>query len=103
MNAAKHILVVDHDGDVRQVIADLLLDLGYRVSLAKDPAAMRAFLDTPDLVDLLVIDASTSEEGTVALAVTAREQGIRVVMISGHPEMMERYHERVDQLLHKPF
>jgi DNA-binding NtrC family response regulator len=95
-------LVVDDDGDVRAVIADILLDLGHRVSLAKDAAAMRAFLDTSDRVGLIVLDASADHEAA-SLAVMARERGLRLVMISGHPKLMEEYHGRVDQLLHKPF
>jgi DNA-binding NtrC family response regulator len=98
----KHILVVDHDGDVRQTIADLLLDLGYLVSLAKDAETMRAALAAAN-VQLIVLDATTSDIEAITLATVARERGIRLVMISGHPTQMEASQERADQLLWKPF
>jgi DNA-binding response OmpR family regulator len=103
MSAPRHILVVDDDGDVRQIIADLLLDLGYRVSLAAGGEAMGAFLDAADPVDLVVLDATMPGEPSVSLALRAKENGIRVVMISGSPDKMKAAHDKVDQLLYKPF
>ena len=102
MTPPKRILVVDHVGDVRQVVADLLLDLGYLVTLAKDAADMRATLDAGG-IDLIVLDASMSAAEEVSLAVVARDRGIRLVMISGRPENMQAFHDRADQLLWKPF
>ena len=102
MTSPKHVLVVDHDGDIRQVVADLLSDLGYVVTLAEDAERLRAVLDA-DGIDLIVLDASTSEAEDVALATLARDRGVRLVMISGRPEIMEAFHDRADQLLWKPF
>ncbi len=102
MQVRNHVLVVDHDGDVREIIADLLLDLGHRVSLAKDGDAMRAFIQARDKVQLIVLDASTSDAEEIALGIHARDHGIRLIMISGHPDIMERYQDRADQLLWKP-
>jgi DNA-binding NtrC family response regulator len=103
MAKPKHILVVDHDGDVREVVAALLLDLGYRVSLTKTDETVRAFLASADSVDLIVLDASTPNEPGVKVALQAKDRGIHLVMISGNPEQMKAYHERSDQLLYKPF
>jgi DNA-binding response OmpR family regulator len=103
MTPPKHILVVDHDGDVREIIAGLLLDQGHRVSLAKDGPGMRGFIESGDRVDLIVLDASSSALEAISLAVQARDEGIQLVMVSGHPSLMHEYHDRADQLLHKPF
>ena len=103
MRVRNHILVVDRDGDVRDIIADLLLDLGHRVSLAKDGDAMRAFIQARDKVQLIVLDASASDAEEITLGIQARDHGIRLIMISGHPDTMERYQDRADQLLWKPF
>ena len=102
MTHPKHVLVVDHDGDVRQAIADLLLDVGHVVTLAKDAATMKAVLDAKG-VELIVLDASTSDIEAITLATVARDRGIRLIMISGHPTIMEAYQDRADQLLWKPF
>jgi DNA-binding NtrC family response regulator len=99
----RHVLVVDHHGDLRQVVSDMLLDLGYRVSLAKDGDGMRAFLETADFIDVIILDASASADEAMSLAEQARSQGVRLVMISGQPHLMIEYHDRADQLLHKPF
>jgi two-component system, OmpR family, response regulator len=98
----KHILVVDHDGDIREVVSTLLVDLGYRVSVAKDAKATRAILDA-DGIDVIVLDASTSDMEDISLAMEAKNHGIRLVMISGNPKEMELFHNRADQLLWKPF
>jgi CheY-like chemotaxis protein len=103
MREPLHILVVDDDGDVRDIIADLLGDLGYRVSVATGGETMRAFLKTPDTVDLIVLDAVMPGEPSVTLALRAKEQGIKLVMISGYPGKMQEFHDRADQLLWKPF
>jgi DNA-binding NtrC family response regulator len=102
MTPPTHILVVDHAGEVRQIVADLLLALGYVVTLAKDAATMKAVLAT-DTIKLIVLDASTSNVESMTLATVARQRGIRLVMISGHPTQMEAAQDRADQLLWKPF
>jgi two-component system, OmpR family, response regulator len=98
----KHILVIDNDGDVREVVSGLLLDLGYQVSAAKDAEAARAILNR-DGIGLIVLDASTSDTPSVSLAIEAKDRGIRLVMISGSPKEMELFQNRADQLLWKPF
>jgi len=103
MREPLHILVVDDDGDVRDIIADTLVDLGYRVSVATGGETMRAFLETPDPVDLIVLDASVPGEPSLSLALHAKDQGIMLVMISGNPAKMHEFHDRADQLLWKPF
>jgi DNA-binding NtrC family response regulator len=78
----KHILVIDSDGDIRDVVSTLLLDLGYRVSVGKDAEAARALLDA-DGIDLIVLDASTRDPVDTSIAIEAKNRGIRLVMISG--------------------
>jgi DNA-binding NtrC family response regulator len=80
MSQAVHLLVVDPDDDVREVICELLIDLGCRVSLARDADAMRPFVGSPDRVDVMVLDAILSDAEEVTLAVQARDKGIRLVM-----------------------
>jgi hypothetical protein len=52
---------------VREIICALLADLGYRVSEAKTANAMRAFVDPADSVDLIVLNATTSAECSIAV------------------------------------
>src|SRR6185437_6267045 len=98
----KHLLVVDHDGDVREVVAGLLLSLGHRVSVAKNAEEMRALLDAQE-IDLIVLDVGTSDLRGLSLALETRDKGIRLVMISGNPKAIEAFQDHADQLLRKPF
>ena len=96
-------MLVDDDEFVRTVIAEALVELGYRVSVAIDGETMRQFLDTPDPVDLIVLDALMPGEPAVTLALHARDRGIKLIMVSGNPDKMKQYHDKADQLLWKPF
>lgn len=103
MTRPLHILVVDDEKSVREVIAEQLAATEYRVSVASDGATMRRFLDTPEPVDLIVLDALMPGEPAVTLALHARDRGIKLVMMSGSPDKMEEYKDKADQLLLKPF
>lgn len=96
-------MLVDDNEPVRDVIAEQLVELGHRVHVASDGETMRQFLDRPEHVDLIVLDALMPGESGVSLALHARDLGIKVVMISGSPDKMKEYLDKADQLLWKPF
>jgi DNA-binding response OmpR family regulator len=96
-------LLVDDNELVRDAVAEQLVAQGHRVSVATDGETMRQFLDTPDPVDLIVLDALMPGEPAVTLALHARDRGIKLVMISGSPDKMKEYQDKADQLLRKPF
>src|SRR4051794_17744764 len=103
MAAAKHILVVDDNASVLEVLIFMLQDRGYRVSSAYDGKSMRAFLRGGDPVDLVVLDALMPGEASNDLALHAKELRLPVVMISGSPVSIEFALENGLQLLEKPF
>jgi two-component system OmpR family response regulator len=103
MSQAKHILVVDDDGDVRDVIVDVLRHYHYRVSSVSGGASMRDFLTTGDSVDCVILDALMPGEANISLLLHLKDVGIPVVVISGSPDAMERAEEYNLQLLRKPF
>jgi CheY-like chemotaxis protein len=72
MSATEHILVVDDDGDVRDVLVDILRDRGYRVSLAVDGPSMREFLQDDAPVDAVVLDAAMPGEASVRGSIEAQ-------------------------------
>jgi CheY-like chemotaxis protein len=57
MSQPKHILVVDDNGDVRDVIVAILESHNFRVSYAASRSLMRDLLQTADPVDCVVLDA----------------------------------------------
>jgi two-component system, OmpR family, response regulator len=103
MGQPKHVLVVDDDGDVRDVIVALLEENNFRVSSAASGSLMRDFLQTADPVDCVVLDALMPGEAGISLALKLKEFGLPVVVISGSQEAMERAMEEDLQSLPKPF
>jgi two-component system nitrogen regulation response regulator NtrX len=81
-----HILVVDDEPDIRQLVSEILEDEGYRVSVAEDGESARtAFAkETPDLVllDIWMPDV----DGILLLKEWSAETGLPcpVVVMSGH-------------------
>lgn len=101
---ARHILVVDDDGDVRDVVANMLTEGGFVTTAAPGGVAMRDLLATQDTpFDAIVLDCLMPGEPSAALALHAKEMKLPVVMVSGSHEMMQFADEHGLQLLRKPF
>jgi two-component system, OmpR family, response regulator len=103
MGQPKHILIVDDDGDVRDVIIEVLRNYGYRVGSAADGASMRDFIETGDPVDCVILDAFMPGEASISLAAYPKNRNIPVVVISGSPDAIAYAEENDLQLLKKPF
>ena len=78
----KHILAVDDNEVVRDVIVTMLQEHGYRATAASDGRSMREILQRDDPVDAIVLDALMPGEQSATLARHARDLNIPVVMIS---------------------
>ena len=78
MSRSKHILVVDDNADVRDVIVDTLQEHSYRVSAASSGSMMRDFLETDDTVDCVILDALMPGEVSASLALHLKKHGIPV-------------------------
>src|SRR3984893_18252696 len=102
MSQPKHILVVDDDGDVRDVIVAIPEENNFRVSPAASGSLMRDFLQTADPADC-VVDALMPGEASISLVLHLKKVGLPVVVISGSPDAMEHAAENNLQLLRKPF
>ena len=89
MSATEHILVVDDNGDVRDVIVEILRGYGYRVSWAVDGASMREFLQGSHPVDAIILDALMPGEAGTTLAAHAKALGLPLLMISGSLEALD--------------
>jgi DNA-binding NtrC family response regulator len=102
VNQPLHILVVDDDGDVRDVLAAILEIRGYRVTAASGGASMRRILDAGG-IDAVVLDALMPGEPSASLALRAKQLRLPVVMISGSDQALEIAQSHDLQLLEKPF
>ena len=100
----KHILVVDDDGYVRNVLVAMLEESGFLATPADCGGAMRDILARPGTaIDAVVLDSMMPGESGAELALHAKKQHLPVVMISGSPEAMKFAAENGLQLLEKPF
>ena len=102
MGHPKHILVVDDNADVRDVIVDALQEHNFSVTAVSSGSMMRDFLET-DTVDCVILDALMPGEVSASLALHLKKHGIPVVMISGSPDAIKYAMDNGLQLLRKPF
>jgi two-component system, OmpR family, response regulator len=101
---ARHILVVDDNGDIRDVIIGMLAAAGFAATAASDGPSMRDILAAGGIsIDAIVLDCLMPGEPSDTLALHAKEMKIPVVMISGSHDRMVFAKEQGLQLLRKPF
>jgi two-component system phosphate regulon response regulator OmpR len=107
MDEAPHILVVDDDRRIRQLLQSFLSEQGFRVSVAGTAAEARARM-TGLMFDLLVLDVMMPGEDGLRLTESLRRggNGVPILMLSALAET----HDRIgglaagsDDYLPKPF
>jgi two-component system, OmpR family, response regulator len=82
--AEKHILAVDDDPTMRELIADYLRNHGFRVSTVADGRDMARIIDE-NIVDLVVLDLKLAEEDGLKLVRELRMRSdLPIIVITGH-------------------
>jgi DNA-binding response OmpR family regulator len=102
---AVHILVVDDDQRIRQMLTRYFEQEGYRISVAADGPAMRAQLT--DSVDVILLDVvMPGEDGlTLARQIRARSD-VGIIMLTGRDDVLDRVvglEIGADDYIAKPF
>ena len=105
--AGLHVLVIDDDADVREVLVDMLTSIGHRVESASDgPTGIEMFRTTP--FDLVFTDLGMPgiSGWDVAREVKSIREQTLLALVTGwdvqyQRENIEQY--RIDFVLHKPF
>jgi len=87
---------------VRELVASILEDRGYRVSRAEGGAMMRRIILAEAAFDAIFMDASLRGEASTSLAEHAKGLRLPVVMISGNDLIMGHAADHGLQLLRKP-
>ena len=110
MNTSDHILIVDDDRDIRQLLADYLEKQGLRCTAAADGREMKAALET-HRTGLVVLDLMMPGEDGLTLCRNLRASGgphanTPILMLTARGEDMDRIiglEMGADDYLAKPF
>jgi two-component system, OmpR family, response regulator len=106
MNATSHILVVDDQKEICEVVQQYLSGEGYRVSVAHDGGEMRKVM-AQDPVDLVILDLVLPGEDGLSLARQLREEStVGIIILTGRGETVDRIiglEMGADDYLPKPF
>jgi two-component system OmpR family response regulator len=108
MERADHILVVDDDRDIRELLSGYLRKNGLRVTVAADGRQMRAFLDA-NAVDLIVLDLMMPGDDGLLLCRELRagkRRATPVLMLTARNEETDRIiglEMGADDYVAKPF
>ena len=99
------ILVCDDDTDVREVVGAFLRDSGYVVWEAENPFLAFEILEREWPIDLLVADYAMPEMNGLAVIdrAQAHHHGLRVLLMSGHADILHAGGVSGIPLLAKPF
>lgn len=102
----RHVLVVEDDDLVRQVVIKTLTVDGYRISEAADGASMRRILDD-DLADLVVLDINLPDASGFDLAKEIRDRSpAGIIFLTARKEETDKLiglEVGADDYLTKPF
>ena len=101
-----HILIVDDDRDIRDLLSEYLQKQGYRVSVAADGRAMRATLSR-SAPDLIVLDLMLpGEDGLVLCREVRAQSDVPIIILTARGEEVDRIvglEMGADDYLAKPF
>jgi DNA-binding response OmpR family regulator len=104
-DTAAHILVVDDDQRIRQMLTRYFEQEGYRISVAADGLTMRAQLN--DSVDVILLDVVMPGEDGLALARDVRATSdVGIIMLTGRDDVLDRVvglEVGADDYIAKPF
>ncbi len=106
MNDTAHILVVDDQHEICEIVQDYLSAEGYRVSIAHDGPAMRRLMGQGP-VDLVILDLMMPGEDGLTLARSLRDgSAVGIIILTGRGETVDRIiglEMGADDYLPKPF
>jgi DNA-binding response OmpR family regulator len=98
-----HVLVVDDQPDVCAFVETVLVEFGhYRVSAARTADVALPLLDR-DRPDLVLLDAVMLGMPAMEFALHSTQRGIPLVVMTGHPEMIDTLDALGWPHLRKPF
>jgi DNA-binding response OmpR family regulator len=106
MSASPHIVVVDDEAELREMVQEYLVDHGFLVSQADGGETLRAIMaERP--VDLVVLDINMPGEDGLSIARYLKKQGpLGIIMLTANGETVDRIvglEIGADDYMAKPF
>jgi DNA-binding response OmpR family regulator len=92
MDHVDHILIVDDDREIRELVSEYLTRNGLRVTTAADGRQMRGFLEA-NTVDLIVLDIMMPREDGLTLCRelrAGRHKAVPIVMLTARSDETDR-------------
>lgn len=90
MTKSSHVLVVDDEADLRELLRNLLEPEGFTVSLVDSGAHMRELLQTRD-IDLIILDLGLPDEDGLTLTKELRRvSDIPVIILTGKGDEVDK-------------
>jgi PAS domain S-box-containing protein len=107
-HAGETVLVIEDEDSVRELVTEVLHDLGYRALQASDGPSGLKILQSPERIDLLVSDIGLPGMNGRQVADAAREQRpeLKVLFITGYAETAAMAHGFLEpgmEMVTKPF
>jgi two-component system OmpR family response regulator len=106
MNEAAHILVVDDQKEICDVVQEYLSGEGYQVTAASDGTSMRRVM-AQHSIDLVILDLILpGEDGLTLARVLRQESNVGIIILTGRGETVDRIiglEMGADDYLPKPF
>jgi two-component system OmpR family response regulator len=107
MNENPHILIVDDEPDICEMVKQYLTEQGYRVSVAHNGGGMRRVIEQ-SAVDLVLLDIVLPDQDGLTLARSLRAENFDfgIIMLTGRGDPIDRVvglELGADDYLTKPF
>ena len=106
MSSVKHLLIVDDDSDIRDLLFDFFSSRGFRVSKAENGAEMRDELKRWS-IDLIILDLMLPGEDGLSLCREIREHSdtpiIMLTAVTGESDRIVGLEMGADDYMEKPF
>lgn len=96
-----HVLVVDDERQILEVLRRLLESAGYRASVAETIDEAREAMDAAHF-DVAVVDVGMPSVSGPELGLELARDGIQVIYMSGHPDRAVGHHRVLEEALFLP-
>ena len=106
MNSVKHLLIVDDDSDIRELLFDFFSTRGFRVSTAESGKQMREEMGRWS-IDLVILDLMLPGEDGLTLCREIRDRSdvpiIMLTAVTGETDRIVGLEMGADDYMEKPF